>query len=351
MIPIDLDNIHLYGRADRKDMAQLLWNVPQDCLRGWHAAHDFALPKETSGAKRVLILGMGGSAIAGDFIQPLAQAPVQLCRELALPPGVDGDTLVIASSFSGNTEETLSSFGQAMETPAKKMAVAGGGELAEVCQAQGIPLLTINHPGPPRCTLAFASTALAGIMARLGLLRLTKSEVEETARLLETMVKELDVTSPVAKNPAKALAGKLYGKIPIIYGGDHLAPVARRWKCEFNENAKQWSFYEIVPEAGHNAVVGYVYPRGMNMNVVGVMLHSAEMHPRVDVRMHATQEIMERYGVPYEKVEARGTGRLAQMLSLTLLGDYTSYYLAILNQIDPTPVEIIDWLKKRLTEG
>ncbi|MBI4297917.1 MAG: bifunctional phosphoglucose/phosphomannose isomerase [Chloroflexi bacterium] len=347
---IGLDAPFFYQRLDRHGMAQRLRETPQDCLRGWQAAQEFPLPQELYRAKRILFLGMGGSAIIGDFLQALALAPVQVCRELSLPPGIDADTLVIASSFSGNTEETLSAFAQALETPARKLALAGGGELAEICRAKGVPLFLIDHPGPPRATLAYSTLALAGIAARLGLLQIHRMDVVETANLLDGMVAELDTASPTAQNPSKGLALRLYGRVPVIYGGDILAPVARRWKTEFNENAKAWAFYEVLPEAGHNAVVGYEFPRSQLLNATLLLLQSAEYSPRLRARFRVAQEILAQRGVSHEVVVARGQGALSQMLSLVLLGDYTSYYLACLYQVDPWPVDIIDFWKKRLTE-
>lgn len=352
MMLIDLDNPHLYGRLDPQGLGQRLRELPQDCRRAWQETRALPLPPDRGQVRRVLLLGMGGSAIAGDLLQGLAGArlPIQVCRELSLPPGVDGDTLVIASSFSGNTEETLAAFSQALEGPARKLALAGGGRLMELARERHIPLFPIHHPGPPRAALGYCLVALVGLLGRWGLLPPQDQEVEEMARLLEEIVAELDVASPTPDNPAKGLARRLFQRTIVVYGAGFLEPLARRWKTQFNENSKAWAFHEAIPELGHNAVVGYQSPPGLAQNISVVLLHSGDLPPRLQARYQGLQELLEWYRIAHEQMEARGGGPLCQMMSLALLGDYTSYYLALLHETNPWPVEAIDRLKKRLAE-
>jgi glucose/mannose-6-phosphate isomerase len=155
---------------------------------------------------------------------------------------------------------------------------------------------------------------------------------------------------PLRENPAKKLAVSLYGKIAVLYGAGLLAPVARRWKGQFNENSKTWAFYEAFPELNHNAVVGYEFPREMAGKLSVVLLRSSDLHPRILARYRITDELLGKSGVEHQIVDSEGESPLCQMMSMVFLGDWTSYYLAMLNTTDPTPVKTIGHLKKRLSE-
>jgi glucose/mannose-6-phosphate isomerase len=167
---------------------------------------------------------------------------------------------------------------------------------------------------------------------------------------MESLQEEIRETIPVAENPAKQLAKRLCGRLPVIYGSGYLAEVAHRWKTQLNENAKAWSFFEPLPELNHNAVVGYQFPEELAERTLVVMLTSSLDHPRNKTRFHVTQEILTQRGIAHETIEARGESPLAQMLSAIHFGDYVSYYLALLYEVDSTPVKVIDYLKERLAE-
>jgi len=157
--------------------------------------------------------------------------------------------------------------------------------------------------------------------------------------------------APTAHNAAKHLAGQIAGYLPVVYGAGFLSAVANRWKTQFNENSKHWAFFEVLPELNHNAVVGFGIPRAVREQTVVLMLCSGLDHPRVQVRWEVTQALLLRKGVAAETLQGRGESRLAQMLSLIHFGDYVSFYLAMLNDVDPTPVETIAFLKQRLAEA
>ncbi|MBM3173307.1 MAG: bifunctional phosphoglucose/phosphomannose isomerase, partial [Chloroflexi bacterium] len=185
---------------------------------------------------------------------------------------------------------------------------------------------------------------------KLGFLK-KAGEVEEMLAVLENALDELRETVATGSNQAKQLARKLHGRIAVIYGAGTLSDVARRWKTQINENSKAWAFYEVFPELNHNAVVGYRFPQELASKMFVVILRCPSLHLRTQLRHQITGELLEQSDIAYQVIDASGRDALSQMISLVFLGDWVSYYLAVLYQTDPTPVKPIDYLKKRLSES
>jgi glucose/mannose-6-phosphate isomerase len=277
--------------------------------------------------------------------------PILVHRDYDLPAFVDDQTLVIASSYSGNTEETLSAFEQAVKTGAKKLAVTTGGKLKSLAEEKGIPVFAFDYKAQPRAALMFSFLSILGFIQRLDLISDKSADVAETVQVLERIARGIKETVSETNNPAKQLAQKLYGHLPVIYGGGVLSEVAHRWKTQINENSKAWAFYEVFPELNHNAVVGYQFPGELASRLVVVMLQSASLSPRMRLRYEVTRRLLEKAKVGYQLVDGEGNSLLSQMTSLILFGDYVSYYLAMLYKIDPSPVETIAYLKEQLAKG
>jgi len=346
---VDLDDLLIYRKLDAAGMLSHLHQFPEQCRLAWEKVLKFDLPPEYSRVDKVVILGMGGSAIGGDMVRRLAlaesKAPVWVHRDYGLPPLVDRNTLVIASSYSGNTEETLSAFTASLKTPAKKLAITAGGKLRQLAEKEGIPVFSIDYRAPPRAAFPHSFVPLVGIFQKLGLLGDKSADLKQALDILNKFAGELVETAPLASNPAKRLAARLWGHLVVIYGGEVLSEVARRWKNQFNENSKAWAFFELFPELNHNAVVGYDFPPEVRDRVFVVLLHSALFSPRSQLHYEATAKLLAESGVSKEVVEAVGETALAQVISLVLLGDYVSVYLAMLNETDPTPLEAVDFVK------
>ena len=352
---VNLDDPGIYQQLDPANMLAHLHGLPQQCRSAWHKAKDFELPPDYAGIDKIIILGMGGSAIGGDLARSLILSTgkpiVFVNRDYDLPAFVDDRTLVIASSYSGNTEETLSAFSQALKTSCKKLAVTTGGKLKALAEDARVPVLTIDYISPPRAALGYSFMPLIAFLHKLTFLEDKSAEVEAMIRNLERLLGELKETVPISSNQAKQLAMKLYGKIAVIYGAGILSEVARRWKAQINENSKAWAFHETFPELNHNAVVGYQFPPELASEIYVVLLHCPSLHPRTLIRYQVTSELLEQNGVGYQIIDSQGESELSQMMSLIFLGDWVSYYLAILYKIDPTPIKAIDYLKKRLSEA
>ncbi len=336
-------------------MLERIKELPMQCRQAWQAAMDFKLPAGFTGIDKVVVLGMGGSAIGGDLVRSLVQSesavPVIVHRDYGLPAFVDANTLVIGSSYSGNTEETLSGFEPALKTKAKKLAMTTGGKLQEIAEANDIPVFRINYKAQPRAALGFSFLPTLGVMQKLGLVKDKSKDVDETVKVLESLSARLDEKSPLSGNPAKQLARRLYGCLPVVYGAGIASEAAHRWKTQINENSKAWGFYEVFPELNHNATVGYPFPKEVAQKIRVVLLRSPLFNERVKLRYDVTCELLKRAGVAYEFVDGEGKSALSQMMSLVMMGDFASYYLAILYGVDPSPVEVISYLKDQLAKG
>jgi glucose/mannose-6-phosphate isomerase len=355
MNDLNLDDLEIYRENDPDGMLARIKELPRQCREAFRAALDFELPAAYRDIDKVVIIGMGGSAIGGDLVRSLAQSeakiPVIIHRDYGLPAFVDDHTLLIASSYSGNTEETLSAFEPALKIGAKKLAMTTGGKLGEIAGENNIPVFRIEYKSQPRAALGFSFIPTLGVLQKLGFLSDKSADIEETVGVLENLSSILDEKSPLSGNPAKQLAGRLYGRLPVIYGAGIAAEAAHRWKTQINENGKAWAFYEVFPELNHNATVGFPFPPEVVEKIRVILLRSPLFNERVKLRYEVTCELMKRAGVAYEYVDSEGKSALAQMMSLVLMGDFTSYYLAILNRVDPSPVEVISYLKDRLAKG
>jgi glucose/mannose-6-phosphate isomerase len=352
---IDLDNASAYRQFDKLGMLEHLHGFPEQCQRAWEKVLKFELPREYTKISSVVIAGMGGSAIGGDIVRRLALAeskvPVFVHRDYGLPAFVDENGLVIASSYSGNTEETLSAFTKSLGTGAKKLAITSGGKLKQLAEKQGIPVFVIDYQAPPRAAFPHSFVPLMGIFQKLGLLGDKSADLQEAVDILKKLSRELVETRPLASNPAKQVATKLRGRIAVIYGAEMLSEVAGRWKGEFNENSKAWAFFESFPELNHNAVVGYEFPVEAKERILVFMLRSSSLRPRNLLRYEITAKLLAKAGIAYEFVEARGKSALAEVLSLVHLGDYASFYLAILNEVDSTSTDAINLVKQYLAQS
>jgi glucose/mannose-6-phosphate isomerase len=352
---VNLDDVKTYQKLDPDNMLARIKELPMQCKQAWQSAMDFKLPGDYADVDKVVILGMGGSAIGGDLIKSLVayemKIPIIVHRDYGLPACVDKKTLLIASSYSGNTEETLSGFEPAIAAGAKIIAMTTGGKVQEIAKAHGIPVFKIEYKSQPRAALGFSFIPAIGVLQKLGFIKDKTSDVTETLQVLESLAVKLDEKLPVAKNSAKQIAQRLHGNLTVIYGASIVSEVAHRWKTQINENSKAWAFYEVFPELNHNATVGFPFPADIAKKVRVILLRSLLFNERIKLRYDVTCELLKQTGVAYEFVDGEGQSALAQMVSLVSTGDYVSYYLAMLNKVDPSPVQVINYLKDRLAKG
>jgi glucose/mannose-6-phosphate isomerase len=349
---IDLDAPGMFGQVDTAGALDRIFGLPQQVAAAWALTETLDLPDPLRSASDVVLCGMGGSAIGGDLIRSLVEGairvPFGIVRGYDLPAYVSEDTLVILSSYSGGTEEVLSNCDQAIAAGARILAVTGGGRLGELASQQKFPKVGFDFQGQPREALGYSALLILGVLIRLGYISNLQAGVEEAVQVLTDLANDVAPGVPAADNPAKQLATRLKGRLPVVYGGGFLTEVARRWKGQFNENAKNWAFFENFPELNHNAIAGYRFPEDLRSRITVLMLSCDRNHPRIALREQITGELLAQAEVAFEKIEAKGTSPISQILSLVYFGDMASYYLALLNGADPTEIDVLNYLKGRL---
>ncbi len=351
----DLDAHDQFARLDPHGMLTRIGELPQQCEHGWSLALQLSLPNEYRQPGQIVLLGVGGSAIGGDLLRTLVMqdcpVPIVVHRDYSLPAFVDRDTLVVVSSYSGNTEEALVGFEAATQRAARVMAITTGGELARRAHERGLPVWTFDYQAQPRAALGYSLTFLLGALQHLELVSDKSADVAEATAVMRQWQSQIKESVPEAENPAKQMARRLHRRLPVVYAAEHLSEVGRRWKGQFNENSKSWGVFDVLPELDHNTVVGYPLPPGLSRLAHVVLLTSPLNHPRVLLRFDITRELLQRHGYAYDMIEAHGQSRLAQVLSAIHFGDYVSFYLAMLNGVDPWAIGNIEFVKSRLEDS
>lgn len=317
-------------------------------------------PSDYAGIRKIILCGMGGSAIGGDLgrslLRDVLPVPMLICRDYVLPVSAGEDALVIGSSYSGNTEETLAAFGEAIERKCRLFALTTGGKLGGLAAGHEIPVAQLPSGLQPRAALGYSFVPLMLFFHKIGLSPYDADRLMALADFLETRARLLDADQPSSENAAKQLAMRLYGRIPVIYSGPGLTEaVAVRIKGQISENGKMLAFANQFPECNHNELVGWKVLNTFRDYLRVVILRDREDHPRVKARMDIVKEMIVREKVEVIEIESEGLAaggddRPERMFSLIQLGDFASFYLAMLNNIDPTPVAAIDFLKDELAK-
>jgi glucose/mannose-6-phosphate isomerase len=348
-----IESVERIRAADPGNMLERIKDLPKQVRDAWTIARAAQLPPAHGDVRNITVVGMGGSAIGGDLAAALLagelKVPMNVHRDYGLPAYVGRDSLVIASSYSGNTEESLSSFEEAQRRGARVLVLTTGGKIAELARAAKYPVITFSYPAQPRAALGYSLGLVLGALTRLGFVRDLSSDVD--AALADVAKLEERVHEGARTNDAKKLAIELYGRIIFAYGGGVLGVMARRVKGQWNENAKNWGAFDVLPELNHNGVVGFPHPDIARDALTVLLLRSDRDNPRHKLRFDVTRELLDRASVPHKTLQFSGANMLSEVLQLTLFTDYVSFYVALLNGVDPSPVKSIDYLKERLAKG
>lgn len=340
-----------YQKVDPDNFYKLLVDFPAQLRQAVEIAQRFEWNKKEIRPANIILAGMGGSAIGGDlaraFLSQELDIPFHVIRYYTLPAFVGPESFVFVSSYSGNTEETLAVFEAARKKQGEIVCITTGGKLA--FRASGLPIITIPSGYPPRAALGFSFVPVLLVLGKAGLIRDFSEEILSLADFLSEEIKKWERETAPAKNEAKRLAAALFGKVPLVYAGaDFLEPVAVRWKGQICENAKQLAFVNVFPEFNHNELVGFGVLKHLTGKLAAVFLQDKNDHPRVAARMKIVEDILKKKKIPVIKAASKGESVLERMFYTILLGDFASYYLAILNGVNPKPVAVIDYLKGRL---
>lgn len=339
-----LDDLKMIHERDAQDALGVAENQWQQLL------HNFELPDIEGDFKNVVYAGMGGSSLSAWLSQawPGHSLPFEVCKTYDIPQYVSEKTLFIASSFSGNTEETLSALAQAEGKAAKIVVISSGGKLAEIAKEKQYPLALLPQISQPRYATLAILKALVVILVAAGSCDQSKiNELETYAKELEPLLKTYRADVPTENNPAKQLALELAGSSPVIYASSLFAGVAYKWKISINENAKNVAWYGVYPEFNHNEFLGWSsHPVDKPYKVVNLI--SNLDHPQIQKRFEVTEKMLSGKKPSAEVVNLQGESMLQQMIYGTTFGDFVSLYLALLNGLNPSPVDLIEKLKAEL---
>jgi glucose/mannose-6-phosphate isomerase len=325
--------------AQPQQLGDALWRV-----------QSAAIPRVPDLPGGLVVCGMGGSAIGGELaaaaIGDRATRPLRTVRGYALEPWAAGDALVLCSSYSGDTEETLACFEAAGVAGAPRVALTTGGRLAEAARAEDVPVIGVPAGMQPRASVIYTTLAALECAALCDAAPGLHTEIDAASAQLTRLAEEWGPDSP-PESEAKQLALTLQGSVPVVYGAGPTVAPARRWKTQLNENPEVAAFFAELPEADHNEICGWENGRAA-APLSAVFLENADQHPRVRRRIELTAEQVGRSGATVARVSGAGDTPLERVLSLVLLGDLVSVYLAVLSETDPTPVEAIERLKAAL---
>lgn len=350
---MDLDDFSSFNKFDPQNMLGEIDNLPRQLQSAWELGQQPPLP-DAHGVNRIVISGMGGSAIGADllsaYIAPTCRLPLLVQRDYTLPAWAYGpETLVIASSHSGNTEETLAAFEAALQAGCRLLAVCTGGELERRARAHNVPVWKFDHAGQPRAAVGFSFGLLLALFTRMRMVPNSEQDLLEAVADMRSQQETLRADIPLAENPAKLLAGQLVGRWVNVYASGMLSPVARRWKGQMNEIAKAGAGFELLPEADHNALAGLENPQ-LLMQTMTIFLHAPSDHPRNILRTELTRQGFMVQGLNTEMFAANGETPLSHIWTALHFGDYLAYYLAMLYGMDPTPVDALQNLKAALAK-
>jgi glucose/mannose-6-phosphate isomerase len=347
-----LDDPSSLRAADPGGMLQLVAALGSQLAEGHSLGLRARHLPSTEGIGSIVVCGMGGSGIAGDVLKasfadrlPL---PVTVLKGYGLPAFCGRATLVLAVSYSGETEETLAAYARAVAVGCRVIALSSGGRLGGLAQADRVAHVPIpGHVPAPRAALGYLVGAAVGALETVGLLPDAARELEGASAALAALSSDLAPGSPTEVNQAKSLAAWLHGRIPVVWGSEGLAEAAAlRWKTQFNENAKLPAFHSVLPELDHNEVEGWTEGAGRPFALL-VLRHALE-HPRIARRVQASLEATTGSGLHSREVAGEGSTPVQALLSLIMVGDFVSTYLAILRGVDPMPVHVLSGLKERL---
>jgi glucose/mannose-6-phosphate isomerase len=339
---------------DNSNMFEVLAGFNEQIAEAVSIGKAVTLKEKYPAVNNIVICGMGGSAIGGDLLRSVLQyeikIPVYINRNYRLPAFAGENTLVIASSYSGNTEETLSAYEEAKVRGCKIICISSGGNLSLLAENEGRLLINIPRGYQPRCAIAFSFFPLLILMNKLGFVSDKSIEIE---KIISRMKKRSKVyTEFYENNPALKIAQYLQGKYPVIYSSTDLLDIANlRWRGQINENAKSLAFGSLLPEMNHNEILGWQENPELMKKLVIISLEDKDDHPQIKKRQKIMFSMISSFANMLVELEGEGGSLLERVFDLIHLGDWVSFYLAILYKVDPTPVEKINYLKSKLTEN
>ena len=350
-----LDNPNEMKRIDKSDMLSFCVEASKHCRKAAKLAE--AVRINYSKPQTIIVAGMGGSAIGGELLKDWTRdkidVPIEICREYSLPAYADERTLVFVVSYSGETEEALSVFLDAIKRNCMTFCISSGGKLLEFAEKLKLPYLQVPSGIPqPRAALPYLFLPMPILLEKLGLVSDVSSEISEAVKILERVKRENLPEKPLSDNLSKKLASRINGTVPVVYGFGIYRAVAQRYKQQFNENSKVPAKWDFFSELNHNEIVGWEAVKELARCFSIIFIREKDEPEEIRQRIEATKQLMSQEATKkIFEVWSSGQSRLAKMLYTIYIGDFTSVYLAILRGVDPTPVKTISLLKQRITQS
>ncbi|MGH2746667.1 MAG: bifunctional phosphoglucose/phosphomannose isomerase [Actinomycetota bacterium] len=352
---IDLDDLDIIAKLDSENVLEAVERFADQCREGWEIGRLAKGLPEGEGVDSVVVLGMGGSGVSGDVaqavVEPRLPVPFRTIKSYGpLPEWVGRNTLLFAVSYSGSTEETVAALEEAHARGARAVTISSGGPLGEMAASYGLAHVAIPSGQQPRASLGYLTMPVLAVLVETGLVPDLQSDVDETVDVLAGIAARCHRKIPAPENPAKDLARRIVGRIPVVYGGHGIGAVAAyRFKCDLNEYGKAPAFFNELPELDHNEIVGWDKLSDLtSRNFVAILLRDPDEHERIDFRFEITRRLIERNLAEIAEVTAEGTSPLARLLSLVFVTQLAAIYVGLAYEVDPGPVEVIQALKAEL---
>jgi glucose/mannose-6-phosphate isomerase len=353
----DLDDLEVFEHLDSEDVLGAVERFADQCHEAWTIGRAATGLPDADGVDSIVVLGMGGSGISGDvtgaIVEPRLPVPFRVIKSYGpLPEWVGRNTLVFAVSYSGSTEETVAALKDVHERGARIVTISSGGPLQEMAGEYGVAHVAIPAGLQPRASLGYLSLPILAVLVEVGLVPDLQDDVDEAIEILSELAERCHRKRSQTENPAKDLATRIAGRIPVVYGGYPLAAVAaQRFKCDLNEYGKTPAFYNVLPELDHNEIIGWNQLSDLtSSSFVLILLRDPDDHPRVALRFEITAKLIKDKLAEMVEIHAEGRSALARLLSLIFVTQLAAIYVGLGYGVDPGPVEVIQKLKSELAE-
>jgi glucose/mannose-6-phosphate isomerase len=353
----NLDSLELVQKLDTEGVSTSIASLGEQVQDAWSGVKALEIVEDLGSKKQIIVSGMGGSALGGRVVQSLfsdsLRAPLIVSTESFLPHWVGIDTLVIISSYSGNTAETIEALRDAQSKSASIFIIATGGKLAEIAKTDSIPAFIFdpkeNPSGMPRMALGYSIASILGLLARFEFITFTDADIQKVTQVLEKYNHEWQPRAHTNSNLAKTIAIKLFEKAPILIASQHLVGVSHAFKNQLNENAKTFASLFDLPELNHHFIEGLQFPHSAKQNLHLLFFESEKYREDYQKRYPIIEEIVEKNSFAFTTYQLQSNTKLEQVFEMLVFGSYVSFYLAILNGINPAPIPWVDYLKEKLS--
>ncbi len=356
---MNLDNLKIYQKFDKERVRESIELLPDQINQVLQEARLIKIPKEYSKVNQVVVNGMGGSNLGAGIVKAVfgdkIKVPITIAPGYQIPVSVDKNTLFIISSYSGNTEEPLSVYNEVKKKNAKIIAITASNKknkLANLMLRDNIPGYIFqpefNPSGQPRMGLGYGIFGMAVILAKAGLFVIKTKEIEDIVVSLKIWDRRLRPEAKKINNFAKKTVIEIYGKQPVIVGAEFLIGNLRVLRNQFCENSKNFATYLVLPELNHYAMESLVNPKSNKKNLIFVFFNSSLYHPRIQKRLNLTKQVVKKNKISILEYKLTGKTKSEQSFEMLQFGSWMTYYLAMLNGVNPSKIPWVDWFKKEL---